>query len=136
MRHTFRALALTVLAGCSLIGGSGGTTASLGGGTTPSAPSGGGVADQFQAGAEVPQQVKRIVYARDKIVEAIAELEKGAKNGQLDDDHFHHERVYFTLEYYEPLIAGGVPACDVCKNNPKWKELHDEFPKLSERYMA
>jgi hypothetical protein len=138
MPQLIRALSLTLLAGCSLIGG-GGTTASLGGGggTAPTSPSGGdGVADQFEAGTEVPQPVKRIVYARDKVVAQIAELEKGAANGQLDDTNFHHARVYFTIEYFEALIGGGVPACDVCKNNPKWKEMKDEFPKLSARYMA
>lgn len=126
-------LVVMILAGCS------GSLAALGGSSsTPSAPSGGGggVADQFDAAVEVPQQVKRIIYARDKVAEAIDELEKGAKNGQLDDDHFHHQRVYFMLEYYEALIGGGTPACEVCKNNPKWKELHDEFGKLNARYTA
>jgi hypothetical protein len=137
MRHLITALALTIFAaGCALMPGGGGSSASLGGGG-PSAPSSGGSpADQFTAGTTMPNQVKRIVYARDKVVEQIDELEKGAANGQLDDEHFHHARVYFTIEYYEALIGGGVPACDVCKNNPKWKELKDEFPKLSERYMA
>ena len=99
-------------------------------------PSKGSVADQYSAGTVVPNQVKRTVYARDKVFEAIAELEKGAANGQLDDDHFHHARVYFMNEYYESLIGGGTPACDVCKENAKWKELKDEFPKISDRYLA
>jgi hypothetical protein len=137
--RTLSILASTILAvGCvgSLMpgggGGGGGTTASLGGGD----PTSGSPADQFQSPVEMPNQVKRIVYARDKVNDAIAELEKGAANGQLDEEHFHHARVYFTIEYFEALIGGGVPACDVCKNNPKWKELHDEFPKFSARYMA
>src|SRR5258705_13140396 len=96
-------LASTILAvGCvgSLMpggGGGGGTTATPGGGD-PTAT--GSPADPFTKPTEVPQQVKRIVYARDKVAAAIDELEKGAANGQLDDEHFHHERVYFTLEYY------------------------------------
>jgi hypothetical protein len=137
MRHFIAVLGLTVLgAGCALLPGSGGTTASLGIPAPAGGASTGSPADQFQAPTTVPNQVKRIVYARDKVVEAISELEKGAANGQLDDDHFHHARVYFTIEYYEALIAGGVPACDVCKNNPTWKELKDEFPKISARYVA
>jgi len=137
MRHLLAALGMTVLGvGCAtLLPGSGGS-ASLGASTPTGVPSAGSPADQFQAPTTVPNQVKRIVYARDKVAEAITELENSAANGQLDDDHFHHARVYFTIEYYEALIAGGVPACDVCKNNPTWKELKDEFPRLSERYMA
>jgi hypothetical protein len=138
MRHLLAVLGMTVLGvGCAsaLLPGSGGTSASLGT-PSPAVPSAGSPADAFTAPTTVPNQVKRIVYARDKVLESIAELEKGAANGQLDDDHFHHARVYFTIEYYESLIAGGVPACDVCKNNPTWKELKDEFPKISARYVA
>ncbi len=37
----------------------------------------------------MPNQVKRIMYARDKVAKAITELEKGAANRALDDEHFH-----------------------------------------------
>lgn len=139
MRHLFVMLLTFAGVGCSMLSGhaGGSTVASIGDtGDTSAAPNSGSPADAFAAPTTLPNQVKRIVYARDKVAEAITELEKGAANGELDDEHFHHARVYFTIEYYEALIAGGVPACDVCKNNPKWKELKEEFPKISARYMA
>jgi hypothetical protein len=137
MRQLIVALLTCAAVGCSMLGQAGTSSIPSGSGPdTSAAPSAGSPADAFTAGTTMPNQVKRIVYARDKVIEKIDELEKGAENGQLDDEHFHHARVYFTIEYYEALIAGGVPACDVCKNNPKWKELKEEFPKVSARYMA
>ncbi|HET7506234.1 MAG TPA: hypothetical protein VFK02_34680, partial [Kofleriaceae bacterium] len=114
MRHLIFVVLTSAGVGCSMLSGHAGgpTVASLGDSpAASSAPSSGSPADAFTAGTTMPNQVKRIVYARDKVAEQIDELEKGAANGQLDDEHFHHARVYFTIEYYESLIAGGVPAC-------------------------
>ena len=131
MRHMIVLFSASLFA-CSLVGGAQGK---LGGGTsTASEPSGGGgVADQYQAGVEVPRNLMGVDHDVGIMLEKTAELEKKLEDGTLNSPgDIHWVRVTW-LTYFGQMQRGGEPRCPACMNNPKYKELKAKTPEINSR---
>ena len=132
MRHITVLFASTLFA-CSLVGGAQGK---LGGTSSPSEPSGGGegIADKYEAGTEVPRQLKSLDHDVDIMLEYLSKMEKQLADGTLTNPEDIHSVRITWLGYFGGMERGGEPRCPACMNNPKYKEMKAKTPEINARF--